>query len=89
MSYALDFAPEARAAWLRLDVAVQELVLDELDRLAERPLSLPRGASVHDIIHEARGTRVYVFVQLYPDHAKLTLHVYSIGSYTRQLGQTS
>ena len=83
MSYALEFAPEARAAWRGLDVALQEAVLDELDQLADRPLSLPRGASVRDIVRDSAGTRHYVFVQVFPNHLRQTLHVYSIGSYAR------
>jgi hypothetical protein len=85
MSYALEFAPDARSAWRGLDVAVQEAVLDELDRLADRPLSLPRGASVHDLVRQSGDTRTYVFIQAAANHAKQTLNVYSIGSYTRRI----
>ena len=87
MSYALEFAPDAQAAWRGLDLALQEAVLDELDRLAERPLSLPRGASVRDIVRDLPGARHYVFAQVFPNHARQTLHVYSIGSYVRPIGR--
>ena len=83
MSYALDFAPEARAAWLTLDVTLQEAVLDEIDRLADSPFSLPRGASVRDVVRDTAGTRHYVFIQLATDHAGQTVHVYSIGHFAR------
>ena len=85
MSYALDVAPDARMAWLRLDVTLQEAVLDELDQLADHPFSLPRGSSVRDIVREFADMRHYVFVQVFPNHARQTLHVYSIGSYERPI----
>lgn len=86
MSYALDFAPEAREAWRTLEVSLQEAVLDELDRLADRPLELPRGASVRDVIRDIGGSRHYVFLQVHPDHARQTLHVYVVGHYARPVG---
>ena len=61
MSYALDFAPEARVAWRGLVVAIQEAVLDELDRLADHPLDVPRGVAVRDIVLDVSNTRRCVF----------------------------
>ena len=83
MSYALDFAAEAREAWRALDIPLQEAVLDELDPLADRPLELPRGASVRDLVLDIGGSRHYVFLQVHPDHARQTLHVYVVGHFAR------
>jgi hypothetical protein len=85
MTYALAFAPEARVAWRALPVELQEVVLDELDRLAADPLSLPRGATVRDIIHQSAGTRHYVFLQVSVSHARQTLDLYTAGYHARRI----
>lgn len=37
MSFALDFAPDAKSQWRDLEIEVQEVVLDEMERLAANP----------------------------------------------------
>jgi hypothetical protein len=82
MSYALDFAPEARDAWRELDVRLQEFVLDELDRLAS---AHPPAAAdfVHDVAVDYGDAKHYLFFRLTAAGTNLT--VLNIGHHARRL----
>jgi mRNA-degrading endonuclease RelE of RelBE toxin-antitoxin system len=82
MSYALDFAPEARRAWRDLDVNLQELALDELDRLAQTCPSIAADL-VHDVSVELQGAKHYLFFRLTASGTNLT--VLNVGHYARPL----
>ena len=86
MSYALDVAPDAHTAWRGLDVDVQEAVLDELDRIAATPFSLPRGPAVRDLVVSVGPVRHYVFIQVSVNHARAVVSVYRIGHVSRGPG---
>jgi hypothetical protein len=82
MSYALDFAPEAQRAWRDLDVQLQEVVLDELDRLAQTPR--PSSSDfVHDLTVETASAKHYLFFRLTASGTNLT--VLNIGHFARRL----
>ena len=80
MSYALEFAPEAREAWRRLDVALQELVLDELDRLAGMT-GITADDRVHDLVVDSAEATHYLFLRLTVAGANLV--VTNIGHFAR------
>lgn len=82
MSYALDFAPEARDAWRELDVQLQETVLDELERLASVHLQAAPDF-VHDITVDDGGAKHYLFFRLAASGTNLT--VLNIGHHARPL----
>jgi mRNA-degrading endonuclease RelE of RelBE toxin-antitoxin system len=63
MSYALDVAPDAQSQWRELDVELQEVVLDELDLLANNPPA-DRTALVLDVVRDFQGARHYDFIQV-------------------------
>jgi len=81
MSYELDVALDARAVGRGLEFEAQEAVLDELDRIAAQPFSLPRGAVVRDVVVEIAGVRHYVFIQLSVSHPRRAVNVYRLGHF--------
>ena len=88
MSYALEFAPDARSEWGELEVGLQELVLDELDALAARPPAKPSGAVLlHDLTHDAPGVRHYVFLRYILAHSTQVLTVIGVVHYARPVTQ--
>jgi hypothetical protein len=77
MSYALAFTADARYDFALLPIPLQELVLDELDRVASLPA--PAGTFVCDIAADTTGVRDYVFIHLAldrPNHALLILGIH-------------
>lgn len=56
MSFAIVLAPEFQDEFVRLSPAMQELVLDEIDRLASHPVGLSQSPGV-----EAARYQVYHF----------------------------
>jgi hypothetical protein len=81
MSYVLDFTADARAAWLALDIDVQELVLDELDQLAAK--AVQRSRWVHDMTVERSGMKHYLFLDVRAFATTQTLRVYRVGHFSR------
>jgi hypothetical protein len=83
VSYALAFAPEARVAWAQLDVWLQELVLDELDRLAFEPPQLTRltrlPGFVREVVQERGESKHYVFLVLDRNDVTRELTVQQMG----------
>ena len=81
MSYVPDFTPDARAAWLALDVYLQELVLDELDQLAAK--AVPRGRWIHDMTTECAGMKHYLFLDVRAFATTQKLKIYRVGHFSR------
>ena len=83
MSYVPVFAPEARAVWARLDNWLQEIVLDEIERLTSDPQQLRRGGHLpgytHEIVQTREGDTHYVFLVLDRDDAAQRLVVQRLG----------
>jgi hypothetical protein len=57
-----EFAPDAQSQWRELDPVVQELVLDELERLVVNAPSRPRREFYHDFLHEDPNAYHYIFM---------------------------
>jgi hypothetical protein len=77
MSFVPDFAPDARSQWQSLDIFLQELVLDEIERLAELP---PSGVEhVSDLTHDVGPSRHYLFVHVNVDHRRRAISVVGVG----------
>ena len=70
MSYALDFAPDAYSQWRELEPDLQELALDEADRVADNPPPPPVGEVVRDVVRRGKGADDYVFVRLVLDRQR-------------------
>ena len=87
MSYALAFSGVAQQAFSRLDVRLQEDVLDELDRAASVADILPHRASaltdVLDIRRDGVDRTEYVFLTVEYDPLRGTLTVQRIGYHSR------
>ena len=85
MSFAPAFAPDAESEWRALDFELQELVLDEVDRLAGNPPPTPRGTILHDLVHDEAGVRHYVFLRLVVDRSGGTITVIGVVHYARPI----
>jgi hypothetical protein len=89
VSYALAFSSVAREAFNRLEVALQEDVLDELDRLAAAADALPHRplplSALHDLRRDTADHADYVFLTLEYDPPQRTLTVRRLGHHTRPL----
>jgi hypothetical protein len=73
MSYALDVAPDAQAAFRTLDLEVQEAVLDVLDNLAREGPKLKPVKQGHLVLVSTPGGRTYVWLRLAVVHRRRTL----------------
>lgn len=85
MSYGLVFAPDARIDWRRLDVSLQEVVLDELDGLCDDPAEGPSEDVVyrHEWMHEDAAGQHYLFLSLAIVVADRSLLVLGVGRHER------
>ena len=52
MSYAIVIAPDAHSQWRALDAMLQELTLDELEKIAADPPPPPDDDVVRDFAHD-------------------------------------
>ena len=77
MSFTPGFAPDAKSQWVALEFQFQELVLDELERLALSPSA--QGEHIIDLIHEAQNDRHYVFLRVWVDHPQLKVTAIGVG----------
>jgi uncharacterized iron-regulated protein len=76
MSYVPAFAPDANAQWRDLPFELQELVLDDLERLAENP---PQTTVIfHDVFLEIGQIRHYVFLRSIVDHPRRMVTVIGV-----------
>ena len=82
MSYRHVFAGDAQRDWQKLEIGLQEAVLDELDRLSEvPPTSADPAQLVHDFVVDAPGTRYVLFLYLGISHANRMITVLSVGHF--------
>ena len=85
MSFALEFAPNASSQWRELELTLQELTLDELDRTAAAgPHS--RRVFVRDFTHPLGGLLHYVFLRVVWNPAGDTLVVLGVAHHARPIG---
>jgi hypothetical protein len=77
MSFVPDFAPDARSQWQALDILLQEMVLDEIERLAASPPL--RVEHVSDLTHDVGPSRHYLFVHVNVDHRRRAISVVGVG----------
>jgi hypothetical protein len=75
MSFTPGFAPDAKSQWHELDFEFQELVLDELDKLAANLPIAVRGVIEHDFVHRREDERHYIFLRLTVDRSLRTLKI--------------
>ena len=81
MSFAPGFAPDGLAQWRALDFELQELVLDEVERLAIDP---PGGVEhVADVVVDVIGMRHYLFVHVLVDRPRQQVIVVGVGHHAR------
>ena len=82
MSFVPGFAPDALAQWRALEFELQELVLDEVERLALNP---PADASeqIIDLVHQTPTVRHYLFVHLLIDRSHRRVIVVGVGHHAR------
>jgi hypothetical protein len=83
MSFVPEFAPDAKSQWRALDPILQELVLDEIERLAGNAPSQSRREFYHDFLYEDAGAFHYVFVRVFLDFTKGKLTVAGVVDYVR------
>jgi hypothetical protein len=88
VSYALAFSSGARSAFGRLDVELQEDVLDQLDRAAAAADLLPHRqlalSHVLDLQRDRADGTDYVFLTLRYDPERRTLTVLRLGHHARR-----
>ena len=88
MSFAIELSATARQAFLRLDVPVQEAVIDELERLAAGGGLLPGrplpASTISDPRVDTPDGRYYLFIEVEYDEPGRTLVVNRIGHFLRR-----
>lgn len=84
MSYALAFTADARYDFALIPIPLQELVLDELDRIAAGS-SFPNGTFVREVVRDVQKIRDYVFIHLALDRPENSLLILGMHHYIRQL----
>ena len=89
MSYAIAYTTEAQVGFRRLEILLQEEVLDAVDLIADQPALLPRcsagGSVVYDVVCEMNRVRHYLFLTIRVDHGKRDLEVTKIGHFAKPL----
>lgn len=88
MSYTLELTEPAREDLRRLDVWLQEEVLDELDKYALNPSLKKRrvGDVVHDFLRTQSTDAYYIFITMREDAKAKCLRVKSIALFVRRGG---
>ena len=61
------FAPDAKSQWLELDVELQEILLDEMEKLAAHPPAGSQSTHAGDFLIARGSERHYVFFQFVLD----------------------
>jgi hypothetical protein len=83
MSFVPGFAPDALSQWRALDFELQELVLDELERLAINPPHTTE--QVIDVVRDAADVRHYIFLHVLVDHQRERVVAVGVGHHARFL----
>ena len=73
MSLTPAFAPDARSHWEELDFELQELVIDELDKIALDPPHPMTGIFRRDTVRQVGNGRDYLFLRFALDDTRATL----------------
>ena len=84
MSYVWGIAGDAQADLWQLDPAIQERVLDEVERASERPEELrvdSDGCAIRDFDHELPGGRHVVFISLHRDDKRRLLTLLGVADH--------
>jgi hypothetical protein len=80
MSYTPGFAPDGRSQWRALPPELQEITLDELDRVAMNP---PESAEFFShVVREQGSLRTHLFVHVVIDHARQKVVLVGTGAAT-------
>jgi hypothetical protein len=91
VSYSLEIMHDAHAGLRRLDPAVQEEVLDEIERLVTDPSLLnrygPATATSYDFVRVERDAVRYVFIGVNCDHANRHIQVVRVGEFVKPIGR--
>ena len=69
------FAPDARSQWLKLDIDLQERLLDEMEMLAAAPPIDSHVSHMRDFVVQRQSERCYIFFQSVVDPRNATLTV--------------
>jgi hypothetical protein len=89
MSYKPELTSEARAVWRRLEVSLQEEILDAVDQLAANPDLLRRSKAspewVYDFTCETRTGRHYFFLTIQLSRTGQKLIVLKLGHSSRKI----
>ncbi len=85
MSYALDVAPDAAAAWRALDFETQEAVFDLLDRLVAEAPQLPDGLREHRVLVDAPPWHTSAILWVVVSHSRRTVRLRAIAALTRRV----
>lgn len=81
MNFVPGFAPDARSQWLELPPVLQELVLDEMERLADSP---PHDEFFRtDFVHTDKDGGHYVFLQGIIDRTRNRLTITGVNYHFR------
>lgn len=85
MSYVPGFAPDAKADWRELDTQLQELVLDEMERLAANPPTTSRTMFLTDFVCEIANAKHYIWIRYVVDRKANRLIVTGISHYAQPI----
>jgi len=78
MSYVPVFAPDAFTDWREFSVALQEIVLDEVDRLAAHPPSSPQEVVREHAEHVVGGVLRHIFIRAAFNHPAAAVTIIGI-----------
>src|SRR5258708_3888474 len=83
MSFVPGFAPDALSKWRALDFALQELVLDELEQLANNPPAT--SEQIIDLVRDMADVRHYIFLHVLVDRERERIVAVGVGHHARSL----
>jgi hypothetical protein len=78
MSFVPGFAPDAQSQWRELDTELQELVLDEMERLVANPPRSSAPVVYSDLFHATKQARHYIFLRSTVDHLRRKVTIIGI-----------
>jgi hypothetical protein len=86
MSFVPEFAPDAKSQWRELEVELQELVLDEMERLATNsPAAASNTIIYRDVTYLDRTQKHYVFLRAVVERDRAAVVVIGIAHIARPL----
>ena len=78
MTFVPEFAPDAKSQRRALPFDLQELVLDDMDKIAKEPPKPPTTEIFHDVFQEIDRVRHYVFMRSLIDRSRRKLSVIGV-----------